>query len=57
MHAGIGAAGPDDREPCLGDRRQCLLHRLLDGRRVRVPLPAGIVRPVILEDEFNVVMV
>jgi len=50
MNTGVGASGTDGDDPVTGDEGERGLHRVLNGRGVRLRLPAGIVGAVILDD-------
>ena len=45
VHPGIGAAGGVERMVRADDRGDLVFEHLLDGLRVRLPLPAGVVGP------------
>jgi hypothetical protein len=41
------------RRDATHQRRECLLHDLLHGHRIRLPLPAGVVRAVVRNRQFE----
>ena len=50
MNAGVGAPGTDRDDRMTGDERQRRLHGVLDRRRVRLRLPAGVLGAVIFDN-------
>ena len=50
MHAGIRTASGDDGRELLRQLKEGGFDRFLDGRLIRLSLPAGVTGPVILED-------
>ena len=53
VHARVGAARPGDGHGDAGEARQRLLHHLLYGQRVALPLPAGVIGAVVFHDHAD----
>ena len=48
MHAGIGAPGANDAKGMMGNGRKTALHFRLQARCIRLHLPTGVTRAVVL---------
>ena len=53
VHSGVGPPGGDNGDGLLGDVLDRGFHRFLNGRLVELPLPAGVLGPLIFEREFD----